>query len=126
MRLQMAEERYREVEAFTDIPIYGGKLVLVVSNNLKRARAKRNDFLGGELRVEDELDNCPASFEFGYIDHSTIAHECFHLTCRLMEWNSVYLKSDNHEAHAIFLGWSVEWVYDRLREQKIRVKARWR
>lgn len=124
-------KRFREVSAFIKIPIFSGKLHLIVTTDLWKSR-KRRDPIFGRAEPEHYAD-VPAClvrlratygllFEFDVLTHETIAHEVFHLTQRVMQWHSVRVDPDNHEACAQFHGWATAWVYAQLGRLRLPVR----
>lgn len=47
---------------------------------------------------------------------NTVAHECLHVTLRLLDACNVKITADNDEVAAYLLGWLTEQVYDVLKE----------
>ncbi len=106
------------------IPIYNAKLWLVVCDNVKDERVKLNRVLG-TFDLIGEFDglcssnfNCFALFfekkrlEKGALN--LVAHECFHLTHRIIEWAGANFDEDNHEHGAILHGYLTDLVHSEV------------
>jgi len=117
------------ISKHVNIPIYGGSLNIHVTPDAEF------DKLLAEVNYEGELE-CDACciynvdggrcydliFKEGRIQHGLIAHECFHLTMRIMkEVNKAYDVS-NDEPEAYLIQFLVSTVYEFLKENKKRVK----
>ena len=53
-------------------------------------------------------------FRSGMLRLNTIAHECFHLTCRMMKLENTPLNRKTEEMYALVLGHLMSEVLDRL------------
>lgn len=103
------------------IPIYGAKLWIVVSDNVKHERDKMDGVLGNSLMSDEYEGLCSCNYSFFGIffdkralEHravNLIAHETFHLTHRIIEWTGANFNEDNHEHGAILHGYLLDLVY---------------
>lgn len=100
-----------------NIPIYGGKVLLVYSDDFLKT--------GRELGIEFELDinSCLGLAqrmkgrqylilikESRRDDPNTLVHECLHITNFILKDKGVIIDTDNDEAQAYLLGYIVERI----------------
>ena len=106
-----------------EVPIYEAVVQLIVSNDIYGERKKpQHVALFGECTAFGGRAFCSYSGEGNFalffrpdaITHRVIAHEVFHLTHRILEWASVRVDSDNHEAGALLMGYLHAWAYGKL------------
>ena len=113
--------------AKADIPLYGGKLFIHVTKDMENTL--------DEVGFKEEL-NCDACclhdvgatsarydliFKKGAITHGVIAHECFHLTHRIMNGINKAYDITNDEPEAYLIHFLVDKVYEFLKDNKIKV-----
>lgn len=109
------------------ISIYGGVLRIHVTENLEKT-LKEIDY-DGEL----ECDACcvyntngsrmyDLVFIKGRVLHGLIAHECFHLTHRIMKHVNKTYDIDNDEPEAYLIQYLTDTVYSFFKENKIKVR----
>ena len=58
------------------------------------------------------------------MSHEVIAHECFHATIRIMDWNGSKVTKDLEEPHAHLCGHITHIVYKDLTKWGVRVRNR--
>jgi hypothetical protein len=114
----------------TTVPIYGFDLHLVVAKCPKAIGEARtalaNIFGPNEVGVEYTGLCCYSGRNFGVFlamdkcTHGVVAHEVFHVVCRMMEWIESDLTKDRHEPHAYLLEWVTDWVYQFVKPKRER------
>lgn len=106
------------------VPIYGMRLLLVVTDDVFRSRVARNAIFGeprcdnsgwAGLCVWDENFRVALIFDRAELCHNLIAHEIFHVTHRILERNNVAFGVHNHEPFAHLCGWLTGAVYTDLK-----------
>lgn len=118
------------LEHVVDIPIYRGKLIIIVSDDKEEIKKKISDFEeDGDIYGHACLTNWEGWQGFALvINHKNkhrpltfgvIAHEALHLTNFLMNERGVHLDYENDEPHAYLLDWIIEQVLDFLSQHKI-------
>ena len=122
----------KEIAEFTRIPIYRGDLHIIFTDDTAASRQERCD-LFGECKLDPAEPGASTVFVksvngmfFSFdVRHSEIAHECFHLTHRIMEWTNDRFSPKHHEPYAYLNGWLSGFVYHVARLHKIRVRDVW-
>lgn len=109
------------------VPIYDAKVWLVVTTDIVEERAKSE---WAELFGDEEADpgwdavcfrnhsKFGLFFKPSAVDVSTVAHEIFHLTHRILEWVGANFDSSHHETAALLNGYLMNWAltaFDSLR-----------
>lgn len=56
------------------------------------------------------------AFNYNKITHGTIAHECFHATCRILKMKGIFYSEDTEEAYAYLLDFLVVKVTEILKD----------
>lgn len=118
------------------VPMYGSSVLLSVSDSVRKARARENNFLGKFDRTDadDDTDwyglSCwlPGTTNFGIffnhdISHGIIAHEIFHLTHRILDGAEAKFRINNHEPFAYLCQFLSDQVYRILHTKKIKVPS---
>ena len=114
-----------------EVPLYGARVVLSVSDDVQAARAKEDEMLG-KAPEEIWLARCGGlcswwGLDFGLffdrdtITHGALAHEIFHATHRILETVGVHFSSDNHEPFTYLCQNLTEQIYWRLHKAKLRL-----
>lgn len=124
--LYLGKERSVKIK----VPLYGETLELVITSNmlksqLSKSRRKR---LGNWNPIDAAGLMCWRDFNFSiimdikYLSHTVIAHEIFHATHRILQYNGIKFRIEEHEAFAHLNGCLTELVYKQLNKWKIRIK----
>lgn len=112
---------------FMRVPIYDAKVWLVVTPDIVGERAKPEWVeLFGPEPVDSDWDavccrNCSKFalfFKPDAVDITTVAHEAFHLTHRILEWVGANFDSAHHETAALLNGYLLNRLFvglDRLK-----------
>lgn len=104
-----------------DIPIYGGKLVVILTNNADVVRKYYPDF-------EDDYVYAHAINYYykgnkayyvvlnteGKITNGVVAHEALHVVAYLFHYKGIDYDPDNDEPYAHMLEWVVEKIHEVL------------
>lgn len=97
-----------------DIPIYRGKLVLILAEDLTELNEEYNvnftsSYGGGVFNHTDEEGYTKffVAFDNDW-NYSLIAHEAVHLVNDIFKHKNIKLDHDNDEAQAYFTGWIFE------------------
>lgn len=109
-----------------DIPIYRGKLVIILTNSKKKLIKEIPKF--GGPRIYGHAINKSYKGKDGYfivlntelattaITPGVIAHESFHTAAFILGNRDVHFDIDNDEPYAYLLDWVVDQVYLFLKE----------
>lgn len=119
----------RAYRSMLRIPLYDARVWVVIGADLKAERDRLTGILG-----ESDLENFHALCvhttcgRFGIflprgVDRSTIAHEVFHLTHRIMEWANCSFDSGHHEQGALLCGYLSELIDGEIARDKRKAKA---
>jgi len=113
-----------------NIPIYGGYLAIHITKDIdKTLRVVDYDGdLVGDAYMVFNLDGTKAYdliFKHDKIDHGLIAHECFHLTHRIMHDINKTFDFNNDEPEAYLMQFLINSIYDFLSENEIKIHT-WR
>jgi hypothetical protein len=98
------------------IPIYDCRVTIVVAEEFEEAVEEagyRYDVAGLHgacLHYPDNPSNFVLIFREGSTQPGVIAHEAFHLTCKVMRAVDIEYSPDNHEAFAYLHGFIVDGV----------------
>lgn len=119
------------IEKSTDIPLYQGKLVLLLASEAKEVQERINDFKpleSGKVYAsahpfsfnEDNLAAYAIILNMkdreNKITHGTIAHEAMHIVSMVLEDRGVIADFNNDEPAAYLLTWVVDKIYSWLIE----------
>lgn len=105
-----------------NVPIYNATVHLVISDNIYSDRNKLNKIFGqydGKDDFEALTSSSSGSLEFGLffrknVEISTVAHEVFHLTHRILEWTNCYFSNDEQEQGALLNGYLMNIVIKNI------------
>lgn len=107
-------EKYFILEEM-DVPLYGRKFVVIMTNDKKRLKDRVKNFNGGSIYAHSHLvewDNIVRyvmilNFHSKHTNmtHGTIAHESLHITNYILDEVNVVADHDNDEAAAYLIGW---------------------
>lgn len=120
----------KERSTLGKVPIYNLSLELVVTDDIKKSQKKEPRFtrLGKQkplscagICVYCQWNFC-IIFDTRYLDHNLIAHEIFHVTHRMLDYCGKDFKVKNHEEFAYLHGFLSNFVYNQLKQWKIRIK----
>ena len=116
-----------KLKAF-NVPIYDAHVLLLVTDLNPEAISHKITRYNVKWLI-DELRDChPASAMCSYdglgnfslcffkdcLTWDIVAHEVFHLTCRILNWGGIRYHPDNHEAYAALNGWLMHNVIKQL------------
>jgi hypothetical protein len=119
-----------EKTSYTLIPVHSVRFLLVVSNSVVESRASRRQMYGPYdtpccglcawegFRVGVFLDR-------SHLCHELIAHEVFHASHRVLQYQGTVFATDNHEPFALLHGWLTGHVYRELSRMDERVAIRY-
>lgn len=105
------------LKAEINVPLYGDTLLLVLSADAIKSRKAFNKRFGESTDGQFSGLCSSNGYHFGLFfdalcfNHQLIAHEVFHVTHRILEYNSVTFSTENHEPFAFLCGWITGWVY---------------
>ena len=96
-----------------DIPIFGGKITIIIDKDLSYVQKKYKtrclkDFGAVTFRDKSEFKSYVVSFE--ELDYSLIAHESVHIVNFLFTDIGIELCRDNDELQAYLTGWIFEEI----------------
>lgn len=116
--------------AFHRIPIYDLRFWVGVSDKPVELRAKF-DWAFGKRDNSDFSGTCEyhrskfaVLFDAYDLSHELIAHEVFHVTHRMLEFNAVNFGENNHEPFAYLNGYLTQLVYVDLAKFKWPVRLK--
>lgn len=102
------------------IPIYGAAVFVVVSVDPHAAMAKlplkaTAPESGVAWCSSDGANGYAVVFHRDHVNIDSIAHECFHLTHRILEHAGTNFDAEHHEHAAYLNGWLNAEVYKRVK-----------
>lgn len=110
-----------EKVSYRMVPIYGLRLMIVLTENAAQSRQARCDLFGpweyspcSGLASWDEGFRFALFFEKAELAHDLIAHEVFHVTHRMMERFGTRFSEQGHEPFALLCGWVSSAVYEDM------------
>ena len=100
------------------IPIYGGKLQIVISDNfLKDAKKHGFSDMGvydAFASLDEEEDTILLMFDSKNITPGIVAHEAIHVMGFVFAARGVFYDPENDEPAAYFINWVVDQVYRKI------------
>ncbi len=109
------------------IPIFMGRLWLVVAKDAHAARREMNDIFGAHDKGSFHALHCCSGNEFGLFFHSgyitwgDLGHEIFHFVHCLMDCCNIRLVRDTSEVYAYVVGWAHDWVVRQCYKANVRI-----
>lgn len=132
MRKLLPADPLRESVAYSLVPVYSVRLLIVVTNDVEGSRVARNELFGEPCDDHNWTGLCAYNgfrvglfFEREELCHDLIAHEVFHAAHRILERAGVAFGIHNHEPFAHVCGWLTGLVYAELARMKERVNLRY-
>lgn len=116
--------------AFMRVPIYEAKVWLVVTPDIVGERAKPEWVdIFGPTPVDPDWDAvcCRSCSKFGLffkpdaVNITTVGHEVFHLTHRILEWVGANFDENHHETAALLNGYLLNRFFVGLNKLKAPV-----
>ncbi len=114
-----------------DIPIYRGKLVYIISNDVERLKINIPKFSDNEIYAHTYFrEYCGKqgfyiilnfSSKYRNILHGTIAHECLHATNFILRDRGLELSVEGDEAQAYLLDYIVDKLYEFVKKNNFTV-----
>jgi hypothetical protein len=108
------------------IPIYGGRVRVHVTDDMEKTLDEvgySSDLFCDACVLYSTDDSAyDLILKRGSVQHGLIAHECFHLTMRIMRGVNKKYDIENDEPEAYLMQFLVTEVYSALRENKVQVK----
>lgn len=116
-----------------DIPLYRGKLVLILSNNTERvSKVLKTEFEPNEqLYAHTILHDADGWQGFGIIlnfwhekvnvTHGTIAHEVSHVASMVLDDRGFIPDFKNDEARSYLTEWATDKVYETINQVKLEI-----
>jgi hypothetical protein len=107
------------------VPLYLSKVKLVVTDDIYRAQRRfgmepsSGSFYGMSLYKGNQFAIL-LNQEARALSYDTVAHECFHVTSRIMELVNTKLTPENHEPYAYLNGFIAGKVFGKLKSWKIK------
>ena len=118
-------EEYLHIKA-VNIPIYRGKLIIVLTNSNKKLQ-KYLPYFEDDIYAHTYLDNyrsrdgyyCILNFNNDYrkMYHGVIAHEAVHVSSFLLENRGVKLDFNNDEPAAYLVEWITDQIYSFINKK---------
>jgi len=102
------------------IPIYDCKATIVVEGDFESAvdeAGYKYDLKGATgvcLHYPDHPSNFTILFREGCVSPGAIAHEAFHLTCKIMDVVDIHYDSNEQEPFAYLIGFIVDGIHQML------------
>lgn len=115
------------------VPLYLSKVFINVSDDINFFYQKKWTKMFGPfdatgccgLTSRNQYNQFCIHLERKYLSHQVIAHEVFHLTCRIMESAGIELDENNHEPYTYlhaFLSNEVYRILDKW-DEKIKIES---
>ena len=107
-----------------DIPIYGGKLVVILTNDANLVKKYYPDFYDDYVYAH-ALDHyykgkrayyvvLNTDYKYGKITNGVVAHEAHHIVTYLFNYKGILYDPANDEPFAYMIGWVVERIHEVL------------
>ena len=119
-------------EKAVDIPLYRGKLVIILSNNMEQVKSTVECFDKDELFAHSCLRNYKGiqgffiilNFDnsFAYMTYGIITHEIVHTTGEIADARGIVPDFDNDEPLAYLAEWIAEIVYEFVESKGFKLK----
>jgi len=119
----MTENNYFHMNV-EQVPIYGGMLVIMITNDMKRIKKYLPEFNPDELFAHAAFDNFRGMQGFYVIlnplnpnetiSPGVVAHEATHITSYIAGARGFVADFDNDEPIAYLVGWVADRVWDYL------------
>lgn len=104
-----------------NVPIYNATVYLIISDDVFKERKKMDKVFGSAQADDFEALTSSADgvLVFGLffrknVSMSTVAHEVFHLTHRILEWTNCYFSVDEQEQAALLNGYLMDIVIKKI------------
>ena len=129
-KTKMSKEYLHVIDV--DIPIYEGKLVIVLTNSIIKIQKYLPDFKRSDIYAHAWYDNYKGKagyymiFNFdnkgGKITHGTISHEAMHLTHYIADIRGFKPDFNNDEPLCYIIGWITDQAYKFINKKKFKVQ----
>lgn len=113
------------------VPLYPGKLVIIITGSLKKAKKNISIFKDDYIYASSYFDVYKKDqgfyvlLNFNYhkkIYHGTIAHEAVHIAHFIMTHSGLIDSFDNDEPKAYLVGWITNQIYKVIKQTKYKIK----
>lgn len=118
-----------------EIPLYGGYLVIVLSNSRKKVKKFLPSFDRSEVYAHAWADNYNGQqgyyvilnfdSEFSRLDPGAIAHEATHISSYLFDIRGMKPDFNNDEPQCYLIQWVVNEVFKFIHENNFQDKILW-
>ena len=120
----MQTEKYFHIKV-SDLPIYKGKVIIILSNDLEQVKKTYPDFHKDKVFASAIYDDYKGWKGYYFILDPTnenfslgiIAHECFHISNMILSHIGHIADLVNDETHAYLIGYLCDEVYDFMQKK---------
>jgi len=115
-----------------DIPLYRGKLIIILTNDMDELQEKIPNFSAPEIYGHSIMTNWNGhqgfcvilnfDNQFQNITHGAIAHEALHISSMICQGRGINADFYNDEPQAYLCGWIVDVIYSFLSKENRQPK----
>jgi len=128
----MSEDKYFRLTE-KEIPLYRGKLIVILTDDLERLRQEVPGFEGENIFAHTVYGNRNGwqgcfiilnfKAELQKVTLGTVAHEALHAAMFICDARGISVTAENDEAAAYLTGWVVDEIHSAIAETEFKISA---